>query len=337
MNKKLPVIIAVIAIVSISVFYTRLSKITERFGYSPKALASQLYLSWRLATKTNLSISKNPSVLLLGIDERHDLLEKTMVTDTIMLANLNLQTAQFSLVSLPRDLWLEKYKLKINQLYPYSLKNNLNPYDFLKSEFREITGQNIDFVLIINTATFQKVSEIIGPVNVNLPYELIDTRYPNPEYIKNPKAGLPIYQTIHFQKGDNTINKDNVLPFVRSRKGSDDPNLGGTDLGRIQRQQILLEAYLAKLKSSPQLDLVAKLYQLFKSDIKTDIENENIFYYLFGLKSPQNLSIKRINIPVNGKDGLLFEPNYLVSSQSVILPKDNSWKQLSSYLQTQLR
>lgn len=334
--KKYYLILPVIMVALVSLAYLKIFQVTQLFGYTPFSLLNNLYTSYQLAKDTKLADSKSPTILILGVDERNDSLEKTMVSDTLMLTKLNFKNNQLSIVSLPRDLWLDKFKFKVNQLYPYALKNNLDPFTFLKTEINIITGQNVDHVIIINTATFQKISQLIGPVIINLPYELTDSRYPNPEYIQDPKSNKPIYITVHFKQGDNIIDYQNVLPFVRSRKGSDDPNKGGTDLGRIQRQQILLSAYLSKLKETHQINLIAKLYSLYKTDLKTDLKTENLFYYFFGISQPQNLSLIRISIPVNTKDGILFEPNYLVSKQSVILPKDPNWNQLKKYLQTQL-
>src|SRR5687767_10098266 len=49
--------------------------------------------------------NKSINFLLLGLDRRNDSLEKTILTDSIVIASLNTSTSQVKLVPLPRDLW----------------------------------------------------------------------------------------------------------------------------------------------------------------------------------------------------------------------------------------
>src|SRR4030042_1631032 len=66
----------------------------------------QLYQNIISAARSNLYQSRSQiNFLILGLDPRDDQLEKTNVTDTIILASLNLENYRLSLIPLPRDLW----------------------------------------------------------------------------------------------------------------------------------------------------------------------------------------------------------------------------------------
>ncbi len=320
------------SIIIFAIFYQIANSYTLKFGYTPKQLLGTL-IKTNSESKMLLSRYKKPTILVLGVDPRNDLLEKTEVSDTIMLVQLNLEKNTISIVSLPRDTWYQKYKIKINKLYPLS-KKEANPNSFLKKEFASITGQNIDHVLVLTTDMFLNMSKAIGPVEIELSYSFVDDRYPNPEYIKNPVSSVPVYKTISFSKGKNIIDSSNVLEFVRSRKGSDNPALGGTDLGRISRQQILISAYIDNIKHLRSLQTFSQLFKLYKN-IETDLLDEDLLLYAQSLNSFSSLSINKINLPINTKDDLIYDPGAMVEGQSVLLPREN-FELLKKYLKQHL-
>ncbi|PJE67116.1 hypothetical protein COU93_00520, partial [Candidatus Shapirobacteria bacterium CG10_big_fil_rev_8_21_14_0_10_36_6] len=65
----------------------------------------------------NLKFVIPQNFLILGLDPRNDLLEKTQTTDTIIYANISPKYDSVKLFSLPRDLWFYQKSIKINQIY----------------------------------------------------------------------------------------------------------------------------------------------------------------------------------------------------------------------------
>jgi len=315
-----------------NLLFSKANTYTSKFGYTPSQ-AINLLFSTRTLSAMQLSRYKKPTILVLGVDPRDDSLEKTEVSDTLMLLQLNLEKNVVSLVSLPRDTWYEKYKIKINKLYPLSLEKE-SSFDYLKTEFSNITGQKIDHVLIITTNSFLNIANAIGPVEVDLPYGFTDDRYPNPDYVKTPISSIPIYKTISFNQGKNIIDEKNVLEFVRSRKGSDNPAFGGTDIGRIGRQQVLLSVYMDNIKKNKSVDTLSKIYSLFKT-IKNDISDQDLLLYGLSMSNPLNISVNKITLPINTKNDVIYDPGVLVEKQSVLLPRD-SFKSLQIFLQEKL-
>lgn len=333
MIRKIFIFLVFITLSMLLLTVKRADNYTRLFGYSLPAALNMFLKTNQLAAGMDIKYYHKPTILILGVDERNDLLEHTQVTDTIMLAQLNLLKNTISLVSLPRDTWDEDFKFKINNFYPFALKNHPNDWqNFIKEEFSRITGQTIDNILLINSQSFDKIAEAIGPVIVNLPYSFTDIHYPNPAYVKNPSSNIPIYKTVSFSQGPNQITSQNVLEFVRSRKGSDDPHQGGTDLGRIGRQQLLLEAYLSKLKANPSFSLILSLYKIFHQELKTDLTDETILIYAQSFENIRSIVLNKISLPTNTKNSVMSDPGHLVENQSVLLPTNNNFEALSNFL-----
>lgn len=303
----------------------------QAFDYFPKLISQAL----RAPTPPS-----RLNFLILGLDYRHDDLEDTQVTDTIIFSQLNFNSSTLSLVSLPRDLWYYPQNFKINQIYP-SFINHPSATTDIKSAFTTVTGQTIDHLAIINTSTLTQLIDIVGGVDVYLDYSYQDDQFPNPEYIANPSADVPIYISINFPQGLNHIDSSNINYFVRSRKGADTPQLGGTDLGRIQRQQLLISALFDKIKQPQSLssDQIFDLYQLFHQHITTDLTDLDLLQLIFHYRHRLfDLKINKINIPIgdNPKQAPLYDPGKLVFGQWIFLPSSTDYASLHQFISQSL-
>ncbi len=325
--------------VFLSVFiYFVFSYFNDEFGYPPKLLINTISTAY-LQSK---SIPGKINFLILGTDIRDDWLETSQDTDTIILASLDTQDLIVDLVSIPRDIWFAPLNSRINKIYSQSLQNS-DSFDFIKSKFNEITGQNVDHILIINTDILTKLIDITGPVTVDLPYSFTDDQYPDTNHIKDPVNFPDPYMTISFEKGPNTIDSQNIDYFVRSRKGADLKN-GGTDLGRAARQQLLIMALfdsLKKIKPIQNTKTISTLYKLWSTQITKDITDTTILSLIFKLnKNITNMSFNNISIPVGlnsiDTNGVIYHPTYFPSGAWVYLPTKNDFLYLRQYLDAHL-
>lgn len=310
----------------------------KNFGYPPKLLINTVSSAYKLSKV----IPQKINFLILGTDIRDDWLETSQDTDTIILASLDTQDFFVDLVSLPRDIWFTPLNSRINKIYSQSLQSS-DSINFIKSKFGEITGQNIDYILIINTDILAKLINITGPVTVDLPYSFTDDQYPNPDHITDPQNFPNPYITISFTKGLNIIDSQNVDYFVRSRKGADLKN-GGTDLGRSARQQLLIMALfdsLKQIKPVKNLKTLSTLYKLWSTQITKDITDTTILSIIFNLnKNITHLSFDNISIPVGlssiDTNGVIYHPIYFSSGAWVYLPTKNDFTYLRQYLDAHL-
>ena len=295
------------------------------------------------------SLTNNPyknqsrfNFLILGLDPRNDSLEKTETTDTIILASLNLSEPKLSLLSLPRDLWSYKLNTKINDVYPQALKQSKEIFPYVQDEFKILTGQDISRTLIFTTANLSQLLKLIGGVELNLDKGFRDEQFPNPEYIKNPSSEVPVYITIEFPAGWVHLDETNVAGFVRSRKSAETVSGGGTDLGRIKRQQLLIQAIFDKLKSYSVTELyriLPQLYNYFHQQLNSNFSDSDLLSLGLIFKDRlKNLSLNKIEVPVGvtAGDGVIYSPKALFHQQWVFLPSDPEYKLLQNFIRDTL-
>lgn len=276
--------------------------------------------------------------ILLGLDPRQDQLEVTQTTDTIVLVSLNFDTGHLNLISLPRDLWWSGTKTKINYFYPL-YQGQKDQLILVKNEYEKLTNQSIDDIFIITTDSLRQLVTLIGGVDVYLAKGFTDSQYPNPAYIASPSANIPIYQTVTFPSGQIHLDNSNITEFVRSRKSSDLISDGGTDIGRSQRQQLVIEAILTKIKSpafKPSFSFVNQLYRWWQSQSTTITLPKIIRYSLFNKDLLSKISLSKISLPlkeVDPKNGIIYHPNYFLERQWVYLPTSSDYRSLRQFIQ----
>lgn len=275
----------------------------------------------------NISIPRN--FLILGLDPRNDLLEKTQTTDTVIYAHVSDNFQSVKLFSLPRDLWFYPKSIKINQIYENSY------FPDIQNSFTEVIGQRIDNTFIITTQNLKDIVNIIGGVDIYLDTELKDSQYPNQAYIDNPKSGAPMYKTIYYPAGINHLDSSNITEFVRSRKSSDLAANGGTDLGRIARQQKLFDALFAKIVTIRNPKTIFKLFQYYDSKIVTNLNLKTAFG--LGVKLLPNinkLKIVKVNIPTgeNPKTDIIYHPTKFINKQWVFITSTPDYQSLKNFI-----
>jgi LCP family protein required for cell wall assembly len=289
-----------------------------------------------LSVKNNPSLSPNINFLILGLDPRNDKLEKTETTDTIMLANLS-PDWQINLISIPRDLWSYPLNTKINQIYPLSIGQS-NQFQYIQDNFSYITGQKIDRTIVLTTQNLITLTNIVGGIDLYQDVGFIDKQYPNPEYIKNPSPKIPVYKTVEFPSGWIHLDESNITEFVRSRKSSETATNGGTDLGRIKRQQLLIDALILKIKSPDFLrhpqNLFA-LYNFWKTQITSNFTDHDLLSLGYqGYPYISQVKINKFNIPAgeNPKTDIIYHPSKFINKQWVFIPQDKNYTSLHQFI-----
>jgi LCP family protein required for cell wall assembly len=319
--------------VSISLFLRYLSNNTHTDPlYFPKLLWS---------VKKSPTLSPGFNFMILGLDPRNDSLEKTETTDTIIFGNLS-PNLKINLISLPRDLWDYSLNTKINQIYPLSI-GQTNQFDYIQKQYQQLTSQKIDRTVVITTQNLIDLVHFVGGVDVYLDKGFKDEEYPNPDYIASPSAKISKYITIEFPQGNVHLEDTNVTEFVRSRKSADTAVLGGTDIGRIERQQLLINALLAKFKSPEfyqQPQNIFNLYKFFHSDLQTNFTDSDIFS--LGLKAYRKINQITLNkvTPTTGenpKTDLLYHPQTFINRQWVFIPQDKDYSRFQKFIADTLR
>ncbi|OGK50698.1 hypothetical protein A3B50_03460 [Candidatus Roizmanbacteria bacterium RIFCSPLOWO2_01_FULL_40_42] len=140
------------------------------------------------------SVEKKPSVekssyniLLLGYAGGTH--EGTFLTDTMIVAHVDLKKKSVVLVSLPRDIWVavptksgDPFHVKINTLYELELLGEPFPdvvgKNLVNKTIENIAGLPIDYFVAIDFYGFTRAMDILGGIDVNVDKSFTDERYP---------------------------------------------------------------------------------------------------------------------------------------------------------------
>lgn len=207
------------------------------------------------------------TVLALGIDSGGDNDYLYGLADVIKLVRVDFVTPKVTVMSLPRDLWVQipgiaEYGVtegKLNQSYFYGTKG-MGYYDgpggapgLMARTMQENFGLSVDHYGTVNMVTFTKMVDAVGGVDVYLPQD-VDGR---PVDDKTEDMG-------YFYAGVNHLTGEAALRFSRIRK---------TDsiFARMDRQKTVICALKDKLLQPSVLPQIPDLIAAFQGSIVTDL------------------------------------------------------------------
>ncbi|MEK7550595.1 MAG: LCP family protein [Patescibacteria group bacterium] len=265
------------------------------------------------------------SILILGKGgEGH---EAPDLTDTIILAYLNSESKTISLFPLPRDIWVPEIRAKINSAYYWGKQKN-EGFKLVDESVKRITGQDVNYNLVLDFSIFKEVVDAIGGVEVDVENSFTDNKFPVVGLENDPCIQCR-YKTLSFTKGKQKMDGETALNFVRSRNSQGDE---GTDIAREVRQQRALSAIKSKLTSS-KFFLNSKSILAFKNailgNIETDIDFKSMLI-LGKLAIDSKDNFKNLTIPLNLIQISNKSPKY--DNQYVILPKNGNWVEFQRWL-----
>lgn len=201
--------------------------------------------------------------LILGTDDLANRGDGSSLTDTMLLASLNVKNGSISMYSIPRDIWLPDYKTKINALYQYGKdRYPTEPQRFPREVLENLTGLKIQHTVVINLDTLAGMIDAMGGVDVNIKEGFVDPQFPKPDVdvtkVHDPKL---LYETVEFKQGVEHMSGARVLIYVRSRHSASDQ---GNDLARSQRQQEVIQGIASTFKQKNFYKDIPRLGRLYK-------------------------------------------------------------------------
>lgn len=286
------------------------------------------------------STNNRTNFLLLGI--RGEGSDSPDLTDTLLVFSYSHTDKTGSLISIPRDLWVNSLKTKINSVYHYGefQEPNGGGIKLVQSAVLETLGLPIHYSAVVDFQIFRELIDLVGGVDVNVARSFTDTRYP----VEGRENALPIesrFETVTFNAGLQHMDGDTALKFVRSRQAEGEE---GTDIARDRRQQLVITALRQKI-SQPEYflkkDNLISLYNLLNSNIKTNLD-ETLYPSLARLMfDVRGNPIKQIVLSYEPDEtGVAIlenpRPSLTYLNQWVLIAKDNNWPALAQYLKNKL-
>lgn len=239
-------------------------------GLSPRTLMSLVF-----SNGVDLgAINGRVNVLLLGVaGGTHD---GPDLTDTQLVLSFHPENKSLSMISVPRDIWSDTLKDKVNSAYHYGEEKRKGGGIVLSQAIiSDMVGLPIQHTLVFNFSGFEKVIDLVGGVSIDVPVAFTDDEFPIPgkenDQCSGDEAFKCRYEVLTFPKGMQQMDGKRALKYVRSRHAIGEE---GTDFARGKRQQEVLLAIKKRLISKDVLmnpSLVLSLYKAFDDASDTDM------------------------------------------------------------------
>ena len=214
-------------------------------------------------------------------------------SDTSMLLHIPPNHNGATVVSFPRDTMVPIYQCDADgqghpgqQAQPYNVEQLNWTFSYggaacLWKTVEQVTHIHIDHFIEVNFLSFRKIVNDVGGVPVCLPHS-----------IKDPASRL------NLPAGTSVVSGAQALAFVRERHIGE-----GSDLQRINRQQIFLASLAQKIKESSSLTNPTKLYGLVRDiagSLTTDssLSATDMLAIADSLKGVSTKSVQFVTAPV---------------------------------------
>jgi LCP family protein required for cell wall assembly len=259
-------------------------------------------------TPTPQPLCGGPAVMtILGIGADSGVDYNYGLADVIRIARVDFTTPKVTLLSIPRDLWVEipdmenAYNVthgKLNQAYFYGgpgmgyYKGPGGGPGLLARTLDLNFGLRVDHYGAVNMQTFVKIVDAVGGLDIYLPTDV---------------DGRPIDERTedmgYFYAGQNHFTGEAALRFSRIRKRYN-------DFTRADHQNMVLCALKSKIASPAVLPKIPQMIAAFQDSVLTDLSLEQISQLACLVPS-----LKRENIIFTGLPDDLFTPGRVYSPQ----------------------
>lgn len=245
------------------------------------------------------------------------------LTDTMIILSIAPEQKKVALLSLPRDIWSDTLKDKINSAYHYGEeKKKGGGLVLAKAIIEDVSGLPIHYGVVIDFSGFTKVIDLVGGVTVTVPEAFTDPEFPIAGREEDPCGEDTTfacrYEALHFDAGSQLMNGQRALKYVRTRHAQGDE---GTDFARSRRQQEVLVALKEKLVSPLLWILPSRSFSLLRAmDEATDTDMKIGELLTVGkiMTRVPTQTIQKISIEEE-----LFAPPLNWYGRYVLLPKED--------------
>jgi len=254
-------------------------------------------------------LKKRYIILVLGKEQENR-------TDTIILCHLMVDQKKVHILSFPRDTRVPVTHNQEETLDKLSHTFRWGGLELMLSSLSNFYGVQVDHTALIDLDIFRKIIDTLGGVDLDVEKDLV---------YEDKSASL----VINIKKGKQVLNGHNAEGYVRYRDEEG-------DLGRIQRQQKFIKAFLNKVKSLRALSwdsiqilgrLPRFIMNLYK-DIDTDVSLDLFLKLVVGFSEFSMQDIHYRTLPGMGEYIYDFEQKKRISyfvTNSDSLEENRKW------------
>ncbi len=242
-------------------------------GNEQKGDLSHFDFQYRLARPVN--------ILVMGIDRVLNVPDNspkkfTGNSDTMLLLRLDSTARSVNMLSIPRDTRVEIPGAGMDKINNANVTGGASLAARVVS--RTLNNVPIDRYVRITTGAFRELVDLVGGVEVFVPYPM--------NYVDKTQN-----LNIHLDQGWQTLNGDQAEQFARFRHDQ------YGDIGRVQRQQALLKALRQRLQTPAVLPRLPQMIQVMEKYVDTNLSLEEMLALVnFGLGLNQD-DFKMVLLP----------------------------------------
>lgn len=207
----------------------------------------------------NVDITKDSfNVFISGIDS-YGKITSVSRSDVNMVVTVNPTTHKVLLTSIPRDYYVKLHGIN-SSLNDKLTHAGIHGIDTSVKTVEDLLGIDINYYAKVNFTSLISIVDKLGGVDVE---------------VDNPFRAYYIEENetidYYFKKGTNHLNGKQALAFARERK-----SLIKGDVGRVEHQQMLIEAILNKILSKNIITKYNDLLNALEGKFVTNFGTENI-------------------------------------------------------------
>lgn len=291
---------------------------------------------FRLLVNTGVDLKSQDgrtNILLLGIGGGTH--AGADLTDTILVVSFVPSAKRMALISVPRDIWSDTLKDKVNSAYHYGeVKKEGGGLTLAKVVVEDIVGLPIHYVLLVDFSGFENIINIVGGIDITVPVAFTDPEFPIAGKEDDSCDGDPKflcrYESVSFRSGNQHMDGETALTYIRSRHAVGDE---GSDFARGRRQQEVLVALQETLKNpatwvSPSRAML--LFKAFDQASNTDMRIGELATVGKVILKTGYKETKRISFVDS-----LVEPPLWMYGRYTLVPKE-SYSVIHAFIKTQL-
>ncbi|MGC1309293.1 MAG: LCP family protein [Phormidesmis sp.] len=265
---------------------------------SGETVAPPLSDLWRSGFR--YQVSRPVNILIMGLDEARDVAgakpgDLVGRTDTMLLIRVDPGEKVVNLMSIPRDTRVEIPGYGVDKINQANFEGGAELA--AQTVMHNFDDVQIDRYVRISTEAFKEIVDLVGGIEVLVPKAM--------QY-EDKTQGL----VIDLQPGLQMLDGDQAEQFARFRQDS------YGDIGRVQRQQILLKALRQRMTNPTILPKLPQIVRVLQTHIDTNLSLEEMLALAsFGLDLDSE-ALHMVMLPGRFSDPEEYTASYWLSDAS---------------------